>query len=140
MVSQANITAIKNKTDNLPADPADESNIIGEINANETKIDTLQADVTAIKGYVDTEVAAIKAVTDTLSLAAIADAVLDEVVEGAAQTLRKSINVILASETGKTNGGGTNTLHARDLGDSKNRVTLTVDADGNRTASAIDGS
>jgi hypothetical protein len=54
--------------------------------------------------------------------------------------LKQALAIILASETGKTDGGGTNTLHARDVGDSKNRVTLTVDADGNRTASAIDGS
>jgi hypothetical protein len=83
------IAAIKAKTDNLPADPASETNV----DANETKIDTLQTDVTAVKGYidtevaailaaVDTEVAAIKAVTDTLSLAAIADAVHDEPLAG----------------------------------------------------------
>ena len=46
------IDAIKAKTDNLPADPADDSDI-----------DTQLA---AIAGYIDTEIAAIKAVTDNL--------------------------------------------------------------------------
>jgi len=133
------IDAIKAKTDNLPADPADESNIIAEIDANETKIDTLQTDVTAIKGYVDTEVAAIKAVTDTLSLAAIADAVHDEVTEGTT-TFRQAIRLLLSHHTGKSSGGGTNTLVYRDVGDSKNRLTYTVDADGNRSAVVRDGS
>jgi len=39
------IDAIKAKTDNLPADPASETNV----NANETKIDALQTDITTIK-------------------------------------------------------------------------------------------
>jgi len=43
------IDAIKAKTDNLPADPASETNV----DANETKIDTLQADATAIKAKTD---------------------------------------------------------------------------------------
>jgi len=131
--------AVKAKTDNLPADPADESNIIAEINANETKIDTLQTDVTAIKGYVDTEVAAIKAVTDTLSLAAIADAVHDEVTEGTT-TLRQAVRLLLSHHAGKSSGGGTNTLVYRDVGDTKDRLTYTVDADGNRSAVVRDGS
>jgi len=46
------IDAIKDKTDNLPADPADDSDI--------------DAQLATIAGYLDTEVAAIKAVTDNL--------------------------------------------------------------------------
>lgn len=46
------VAAIKAKTDNLPADPADASDIA--------------AATTAIAGYIDTEVAAIKAKTDNL--------------------------------------------------------------------------
>lgn len=38
------LTAIQNKTDNLPADPASETNV----NVNETKIDTMQGNVTDI--------------------------------------------------------------------------------------------
>ena len=47
--SNADLIAIKAKTDNLPADPASESNV----DANESKIDSLQADATAIKAKTD---------------------------------------------------------------------------------------
>jgi len=131
------IDAVKAKTDNLPADPADESLLETEINANETKIDALQTDVTAIKSYVDTEVAAIKTVTDTLSLAAIADAVLDEVIEGTLTT-RQTLRLNLAVLAGKSSGGGTATLIFKDTGDATDRVTATVDANGNRTGMTLD--
>lgn len=48
----ADIAAIKAKTDNLPADPADDSDI--------------DAQLATIAGYLDTEIAAIKGVTDKL--------------------------------------------------------------------------
>jgi len=46
---QTDLTAVKAKTDNLPADPASETNV----DANETKIDALQTDLTAVKGQTD---------------------------------------------------------------------------------------
>lgn len=59
----ASVAAVKAKTDNLPVDPADQSTvevaitsaqsaIIAEVNANETKLDT-------IAGYIDTEITSI---------------------------------------------------------------------------------
>jgi len=92
---------------------------------------------------VSADVTAIKAVTDTLVLADIADAVLDEVVDANApanaDTLRESVNLIASIVAGKSNGGGTTTIKFRDLGDTKDRQTATVDADGNRTAVTVDG-
>lgn len=88
---------------------------------------TLQNDITAIK-----------AITDLLVLADIADAVLDEVVDanaGAnANSLRENINIIASVLAGKSSGGGTGTIVFKDLGDTKNRISATVDANGNRTA------
>ena len=93
------IAAIKAKTDNLPVDPADASVVAGLIAAVEAKIDIMDinvddiltqtaeigiggagltyvasaADLATVAGYIDTEVGAIKAVTDrvdtTLELA-----------------------------------------------------------------------
>jgi len=54
------VAAIKAKTDNLPADPADASDIAASFVTVNTKLD-------AIDDYVDTEVASIKVVTDRLS-------------------------------------------------------------------------
>lgn len=70
----------------------------------------------------------------------IGDAVLDEVVEGS-YTLRQLIRLIAASLFGKSSGGGTATHTYRDTGDTKNRVTATVQTStGNRTAVSLDGS
>ncbi len=53
------VAAIKAKTDNLPADPADASDIAAAFSTVNTKLD-------AIDDFIDTEVAAIKAKTDNL--------------------------------------------------------------------------
>jgi hypothetical protein len=55
-------------------------------------------------------------------------------------TLRQALRVILASLAGKLSGAATNTVTIRNPGDSKNRVTATVDGDGNRTAVSWDKS
>jgi len=53
------VSAIKSKTDNLPSDPADASDIA-------TAFGTVNSTLATIAAYVDTEVAAIKAKTDNL--------------------------------------------------------------------------
>ena len=58
------IDAIKAKTDNLPADPADDSDIDAQLATIAGYLDT---EVAAILAAVDTEVAAIKAKTDQLN-------------------------------------------------------------------------
>jgi hypothetical protein len=92
---------------------------------------------------VSADVTAIKAVTNTLVLADIADAVLDEVVDANApanaNSLRESVALMAAILAGKSSGGGTTTIKFRDLGDTKDRQTATVDEDGNRTAVTVDG-
>src|SRR3569623_12878 len=55
----AAISAEKTKTDNLPSDPADASDIAAAFS-------TVNSTLATIAGYVDTEVAAIKAKTDNL--------------------------------------------------------------------------
>lgn len=80
------VAAIKAKTDNLPSDPADASDIAAAFATVNTKLDT-------IDDFLDTEIAAIKAKTDNLpaapaatsdipSAASVADAVWDEVQSG----------------------------------------------------------
>jgi hypothetical protein len=44
------------------------------------------------------------------------------------------IKLMFSVLTGKSSGGGTATLVFRDVADTKNRISCTVDADGNRTA------
>lgn len=49
-------------------------------------------------------------------------------------TAKHAMNLFLAVLTGKASGLGTTTAVYRDTADSKNRISATVDADGNRTA------
>ena len=104
----------------------------------------LDTEVAAILAAVDTEVAAIKAKTDNLPAApaatgdiptasAIADAVLDEAVEGSV-TLRQSVRLANAALGGKASGLDTTNPKYRDLADTKDRIDATVDASGNRSA------
>jgi len=65
------------------------------------------------------------------------DDVLDEVVEGSV-TLRQSMRLANAANAGKASGMGTTSVTIRDLSDSLNRISATVDADGNRTAVTLD--
>jgi hypothetical protein len=86
------------------------------------------------------------AVTNDVALTAAGiDEIWDEVMDGNApanaDTARKIINILVAVLGAKSSGGGTATNVYRDTGDTKNRISATVDADGNRTAvGTLDGS
>ena len=107
------------------------------------------ANLATVAGYLDTEVAAIKAKTDNLPASpaatgdamtltgAAVDAVLDDVVEGTT-TLRQMLRGFASALLGKASGLATATAVFRDVGDTKDRITATVDASGNRTAVTLD--
>lgn len=131
------VAAIKAKTDNLPSDPADASDIAASFS-------TVNSTLATIAGYIDTEVAAIKSKTDLIpsspaavgdipTSGAIADAVWDEAVDGTI-TARQSVRLANSALGGKASGLETTSAVFRDLADTKDRITATVDADGNRTA------
>lgn len=111
--------------------------------------DAVDTEVAAILAAVDTEVAAIKAKTDNLpaspaatgdipSAASIAAAVWAYTVEGSYSMLNY-MRLFGSALLGKLSGAATATNTFRDTGDTKNRITATVDADGNRTAVTLDG-
>jgi hypothetical protein len=87
-------------------------------------------------GRLDLLVDAIKAITDLLTLAAIADAVHDEAVEGA-YTERQLLKIISAAVAGKTSEAVAGTMVVRDVNDSANRISATMDANRYRTAVAL---
>jgi hypothetical protein len=70
-------------------------------------------------------------------LGEIADAVLDDAVEGS-ETLRQAVRLMRAALVGKLSGAATTTVTIRDAADSKARITATVDSDGNRSAVTTD--
>jgi len=65
------------------------------------------------------------------------DAGLDEIAEGTT-TQRQSIRLANAANGGKTSGMETTAATIRDLADSKDRVTATVDRHGNRSSVTLD--
>lgn len=140
------LAAIKAKTDNLPSDPADASDIAASFSSLASTLGT-------IASYIDTEVAAIKAKTDNLpsdpadqSAVEAAIAALNNL--SAAQvmaagdidgyTLEQALKLVLASAAAKLSGAATTTVVVRAADDSKDRITATVDASGNRTAVTLD--
>jgi hypothetical protein len=72
----------------------------------------------------------------SLSAAGV-DGVWDEVILGS-YTGRQLMRGIVAALMGKLSGAATTTITIRDLGDSKDVVVATVDADGNRSAVTLD--
>src|SRR3990170_313894 len=66
------------------------------------------------------------------------DDIHDETIEGTL-TWRQITRLCLSAFGGKSSGGGSPTLAFRDNADAKNRITATVDANGNRTAVTLDG-
>lgn len=142
------VAAIKAKTDNLPSDPADASDIAAEFATVNTKLD-------AIDDYVDTEVAAIKAKTDNLpsdpadasdiatAFAAVPAAVWALILEAAGSpdyTAADLMRLIAAAILGKSSGLDLGLPVFRDVNDTKDRITAVTDADGNRTAVVVDPS
>jgi hypothetical protein len=157
--SDANVTAIKAKTDNLPAIPAPANEYDAELaaiqadldNPNQYKADVSNLATTAHVQEVEDKVDAIKLKTDnipanpatageyTASLAAIQadvsgipDAILAKVIVDTL-TVEQVLKVLAAVETGVTTGGGTDTIVY--TGKDGTTIQLTgVDLDGNRTA------
>ena len=118
------LDAVKERTDNLPDDPADDSDI--------------DAQLSAIAGYIDTEITAIQAAIAALNNISVAD-IISGIADGS-YDLQKMMRIIFAVIAGKSAGGATALISFRDSGDTKDRVQATVDTDGNRTAKVLDGS
>ncbi|KKN20057.1 hypothetical protein LCGC14_0939510 [marine sediment metagenome] len=115
------------------ADPTGFHVNIKEVNGTAQTANDNSADINAILTDTGTDGVVLKAAG--LNADAV-DEILDEEVDndGTAITLRGAIKLILSILTAKSSGGGSATLVFRDVNDSKNRLSCTVDANGNRTA------
>ena len=83
----------------------------------------------AKQDIMDTNIAAIPTVA----------AILAGIVEGT-YDLKEVLRLILSFVAGKSTGGGTAAIVFRDTGDTKNRIAMTVDSNGNRSAVTLDES
>lgn len=97
------------------------------------------ADILLIKAKTDLIPASPAAVGDIPTANANADALLDRAngIE-TGKTPRQSLRLILSSVVAKLSGAGTTTVVFRDINDSKDRITATVDSSGNRSAVTTD--
>lgn len=112
--------------------------LVGGLSDEPIKATGTAGDVTVLESPVDGLTVVSGSGVTQQDIVDIADAVHDEVVEGTL-TLRNMLRVMKAALAGKSSGGGTNTVKFRDHADAKDRITATVDEDGNRTAVTLDG-
>lgn len=125
----ADIASIKARTDNLPDDPADASVVAGLI-AGIPAAPT----AAAIQAYLDANSTRLAHLDADVSVGSLdlADGVETGITE------RQALRLILAALAGKVSGAGTTTITFRNVGDTKTRITATVDANGDRTAVTTD--
>lgn len=98
--------------------------------ATASAVSTVQTTVDDIP--TNAELAAVEA-NLSADIAGVPADTIDEVVEGTV-TVRQSLRLSNAASAGKLSGAASTTVAIRDLSDTKNRISATVDADGNRTA------
>ncbi len=133
------VAAIKLKTDLIPSDPAETSDIPSaaavasqvrtELGVELGRIDVVTSTRLASAGYT-TPPTATENATGLLDLAAGIETGL---------TLRQALRLLLAAEAGKLSGAETTTITIRNaVADSKNRLVVTVDENGNRSAFTYD--
>lgn len=154
--TQASVDAVAAKTAALPPDPADASDVAAQFATVNATLAAVQADTdnlqtrlpAALVGGKMDSVAAVtlgpNAITgDTLDPTAIAEIVAGvgaHIVEGTL-TLTQALQLSAAGSGGKTDGqdpGVPSTVHVRNTLDTKNRITASVDAKGNRTLVGYD--
>jgi hypothetical protein len=118
-----------------PAVPGSAMTLTGAYDAAKTAAQA--GDAMTLTGAYDAAKTASQA-GDAMTLTGLAvDAILDDVVEGS-YTMRHLLRLMAASLVGKVSGGGSATVVFRAADDSKDRITATIDIDGNRTAVTLD--
>lgn len=138
LVASDFITGVRS-TQTYGADELDATAIraaIGLASANlDTQLSTIDTVVDTILADTGTDGVALSSAT----LQSIATTLLDlsSSIESSV-TLRGAVRLILAASAGKLSGATTTTVTIRNVGDSKDRITATVDADGNRSAVTTD--
>ncbi len=115
--------------------------VVGDTITGVTNVGTVTGNVNgsvaSVTGAVGSVTGAVGSVTAGVTLTgATIDSVWDEVME-VGITARQSLRVSNSFLAGETNGGGTVTIRFRDLADTLNRITMTVDADGDRSGVAL---
>jgi hypothetical protein len=123
---------------------------VAEYRIATSDLSDVAAAAVTIAGYLDTEIAAIKVVTDLLSTMISAGKFTAEALEntptgGAGGTVEgmteaEVLTLILCAVTAKLSGAESGNIKVRDLADTKDRLTITSDGYGNRLSVVVDAS
>jgi hypothetical protein len=131
-------------TDTLTVDVTQFGGTNATTSAGRPEVNTTHAAGTAWGSGAITAASIATGAVDADALAAdaaneIADALLDRTagVE-TGWTVRQAMRIMLSAMAAKLSGAATTTVTIRDIGDTKARITATVDADGNRSAVTTD--
>jgi hypothetical protein len=131
------VAAILADTNELQTDWANGGRLdnILDARSSQTSVDDLptNAELATALGTADDAVLAAIAALNNISVANI----LAATVEGST-TLVQALRLLNSALGGKASGLETTTAVYRDVGDTKDRITATVDADGNRSAVTLD--
>ena len=139
----ADIAAVQSDTDNIqtriPAALTADGNIKADtlrVNGAAQTAGDLAALITTVDDLLDTEMPALTAAVAALPTAATNAAALLDLTDGIETSItpRSALKLILAAAAGKLSGAGGTTVTIRNVGDSVNRITATVDSSGNRSA------
>ena len=103
--------------------------------ATEAKQDVIDTTADAILVDTGTTIPALIASLNDITVANI----FDGVIEGT-HTLQDVMKFLLTRAAGKATGGGTTSITFRDTGDGTDRIVMTVDSAGNRSAVVLDAS
>lgn len=111
-------------------------NVVGNVNGSVASVTgNVGGNVVGTVGTVNALAA--NSVNASALAADAVDEIWDEVMEGTV-TARQSMRLANTANGAKLSGAATTTVVIRDVSDTKDRVTATVDADGNRTAVTLD--
>ncbi|MEW6427337.1 MAG: hypothetical protein AB1568_04800 [Thermodesulfobacteriota bacterium] len=116
------------------ATAANQTAILALLQSASSGLAALRAVLDAILADTGTDIPTQIAGLNNISVANI----LAGAVEGS-MTLQQALRVMLAALAGRSAGGGTATITMRDQANTKNRITATVDANGNRSNVTVDG-
>jgi hypothetical protein len=142
------IAAVKAQTAAIEVDTQDLQTQVGTDGAGLTAMpwnaawDTeVQSECTdALNAYDPPTKAELDSAVDALPTAAENAAALMDLANGIETSItpRQALRLILAASAGKLSGAATTTIVIRNVGDSKDRITATVDSSGNRSAVTVD--
>jgi hypothetical protein len=144
----ADIAAVKTQTAAIEVDTQDLQTQVGTDGNGLTAVPwnaawdaEVQSECTdALNAYDPPTKAELDTAVDALPTAAENAAALMDLANGIETSItpRQAMRLILAASAGKLSGAATTTIVIRNVGDSKDRITATVDSSGNRSAVTVD--